>query len=205
MESPGSSPPSALTSHACLKHHQFLPPPWPPDLLPSVPFSSVQLLSHVRLFATPWTAARQPSLSITNSQSLLRLMSIKSMMPSHQLILCRPLLLPSLFPSIRVFSKQLALLIWWPKEWSSSINLSNEYSGVIFFRFDWFDLLAVQGALKSLLQHNLKASVLQSSAFFMAQLSQLDMTPERKNNNNNNNIALSIQIDLCGQSDVSAF
>ena len=90
MESPGSSPPSALTSHACLKHHQFLPPPWPPDLLPSVPFSSIQFLSHVRLFATPWTAARQPSLSITNSQSLLRLMSIKSMMPSHQLILCIP-------------------------------------------------------------------------------------------------------------------
>ena len=109
-------------------------------------FSSVQLLSHVRLFATPWTAARQASLSITNSQSLLKLMSIESVMPSNHLILCHPLLLlPSIFPSIRVFSNESAFRIRWPKYWSFSFNISpsNEYSGLISFRMDWLDLLAV--------------------------------------------------------------
>ena len=118
--------------------------------------SSVQSLSRVRLFATPWTAAHQASLSNTNSQSLLKLTSIKSMRPSNHLILCRPLLLlPSIFPSIRVFSNESVLCIRWPKNWSFSfsISLSSEYSGLISFRIDWFDLLAVQGTLKSLLQH----------------------------------------------------
>ena len=113
----------------------------------------VQLLSHVRLFATPWTAARQASLSITNSQSLLKLMSIESVMPSNHLILCHPLLLlPSIFPSIRVFSNESVLRIRWPKYWSFSFSISpsNEYSGLICFRMDWLDLLAVQGTLKSL-------------------------------------------------------
>ena len=117
----------------------------------------VQLLSRVWLFVTPWTAARQASLSITNSQSLLKLMSIKSVLPSNHLIFCRPLLfLPSIFPSIRVFSNESALCIRWPKYWSFSfiISPSNEYSGLISFRIDWFDLLAVQGTLKSLLQHH---------------------------------------------------
>ena len=125
--------------------------------------SSVQSLSHVQLFATPWTAARQASLSITNSLSLPKLKSIKSVMPSNHLIFCRPLLLlSSIFPSIRVFSNESALHIRWPKYWSFSFNisLSNEYSGLISFRIDWFDLLAVQGTLKSLLQHHsTKASV----------------------------------------------
>ena len=135
--------------------------------------SSVQLLSPVLLFATPWTVARQASLSITNSQSLLKLMSIELMMPSNHLILCCPLLLlPSVFPSIRVFSNESAFRIRWPKYWSFSFNISpsNEYSGLISFRIDWFDLLAVQGTLKSLLQHHsLKTSILWCSAFFMAQ------------------------------------
>ena len=116
-------------------------------------FSSVQLLSHVQLFATPWTAARQASLSITNSWSLLRLMSIESVMPSNHLILCHPLLLlPSIFPSIRIFSNESALRIRWSKYWSFSFNISpsNEYSELISFRIDWFDLLAVQGTFKSL-------------------------------------------------------
>ena len=118
-------------------------------------FSSVQSLSHVRLFATPWTAAHQASLSITNSQRLLKLMSIESVMPSNHLILCCPLLLsPSIFPSIRVFSNESALHIRWPKYWSFSISSSNEYSGLISFRMDWLDLLAVQGTLKSLPQHH---------------------------------------------------
>ena len=120
------------------------------------PFSSVQLLSCVQLFATPWTAAQQASLSTTNFQSLFKLMSIKSVMPSNHLILCHPLfLLPSIFPSIRVFSNESVLCIRWPKYWSFSfsINPSNEYSGLISFRMDWLDLLAVQGTLKSLLQH----------------------------------------------------
>ena len=118
-------------------------------------FSSVQSLSHVLLFATPWTAARQASLSITNSQSLLKLMSIMSVMPSNHLTLCCPhLLLPSIFPSIRVFSNESALRIRWPKYWnfSFSISPSNEYSGLISFRIDWLDLLAVQETLKCLLQ-----------------------------------------------------
>ena len=119
--------------------------------------SSVQSLSCVRLFATQWTAAHQASLSITNSQSLLKLMSIASVMPSNHLILCHPLLLPpSIFPSIRVFSNESALCIRWPKYWSFSFNISpsNDYSGLISFRMDCLDLLAVQGTLKSLLQHH---------------------------------------------------
>ena len=134
-------------------------------------FSSVQLLSRVQLFATPWTAARHTTLSITNSQSLLKLMSVELVMPSNHLILCRPLLLlPSIFPSIRVFSNESFLHIWWPKYWSYSFSISpsSEYSGLISFRMDWLDLLAVQGTLKSLLQHHsLKASILQCSAFFI--------------------------------------
>ena len=138
-------------------------------------FRSVQLLSRVQLFATPWTAACQASLSITNSQSLLKLMSIKLVMPSNHLILCRPLLLlPSIFPSIRVFSHESVLCTRWPKYWSFSFSISpsNEYSGLISFRMDWLDLLAVQGTLKSLLQHHSsKASVLGRSAFFIVHLS----------------------------------
>ena len=120
-------------------------------------FSSVQSLSCVQLFATPWTAACQASLSITNSWGLLKLMPIESVMPSNQLILCRPLpLLPSIFPSIRVFSNDSVLHIRWPKYWSCSFSISpsNEYSGLISFRMDWLDLLAVQGTLKSLIQHH---------------------------------------------------
>ena len=129
---------------------------------------SVQLLNHVRLFGTPWTAAHQASLSITNSRSFLKLMSIESVMPSNHLILCRPFLLPpSIFPSIRVFSNESVLCIRWPKYWSFSFSPSNEYSGLISFRMDWLDLLAVHGTLKSLLQpHSSKASILQCSAFF---------------------------------------
>ena len=139
--------------------------------------SSVQLLSPVQLFVTPWTAAHQASLSITNYWSLLKLMSIELMMPSSHLILCRPLLLlPSIFPSIRVFSNKSVLHIRWPKylSFSFSISSSNEYSGLISFRMDWLDLLAVQGTLKSLLQHHSsKASILLHSAFFIVQLSHL--------------------------------
>ena len=140
----------------------------------------VQLLSRVRLFATPWTAARQASLSFTISRSLLKLMSVELVMPSNHLILCHPLLLlPSIFPRIRVFSNELALCIRWQKYWSFSFSISpsNEYSGLISFRMDWLDLLAVQGTLKSLLQHHSsKASVLQCSAFFIVQLSHPYMT-----------------------------
>ena len=140
-------------------------------------FSSVQLLSHVQTFAPPWTAARQSSLSITNSQSLLKLMSIELVMPSNHLILCCSLLLlPSVFPSLRVFSNESALHIRWPKIWSFSFSISpsNEYSGLISFRVDWLDLLAVQGTLKHLLQHHSsKASILWCSAFFIVQLSQV--------------------------------
>ena len=129
---------------------------------------------------TPWTAAHQASLFFTISQSLLKLISIKSVMPSNHLILCHPfLLLPSIFPSIRVFSSESALHIRWPKFWSFSFNISpsNEYSGLISCRIDWWDLLAVQGPLKSLLQHHSsKASVLRCSAFFIAQLSHPYMT-----------------------------
>ena len=142
-------------------------------------FSSVQLLSHVRLFASPWIAARQASLSITNSQSLPKLMSIEPMMPSNHLILCHPLLLPSIFPSFRVFSNVSGLHIRWPEYWSFSFSISpsNEYSGLMSFRMDWLDLLAVQGTLKSLLQHHSsKASILWHSAFFMVQLSHPYMT-----------------------------
>ena len=132
--------------------------------------SVVQSFSDIRLFATPWTAARQASLFFPVSLSLLKLMSIESMMPSNHLILCRPLLLlPSIFPSIRVFSNESALHIRWPKYWSFSFSISpsSESSGLVSFRIDWFDLLAVQGTLKSLLQHHsLKASILQCSAFF---------------------------------------
>ena len=119
-------------------------------------FNSVQLFSNVQLFATPWTAAHQASLSITNSRSLPKPMSIKSIMPSNHLILCHPLFLPSIFPSIRVFSNDSALHIRWPKYWSFSFNISpsNEHPGLISFRMDWLDLLAVQGTLKSLLQHH---------------------------------------------------
>ena len=144
------------------------------------PVSSVQLLSCVQFFVTPWTAAHQASLSITKSQSLLKLMSIKGVMPSNHLILCCPLLLlSSIFPSIRVFSNESALHIWWPKYWSFSFNISpsNEHSGLISFRMDWLDLLAVQGTLQSLLQHHSsKASILRCSAFFTVQLSHLYMT-----------------------------
>ena len=121
--------------------------------------SSVQSLSHVRLFATPWTAARQASLSITNSLSLLKLMSIESVMPSNHLNLCHPLLLPSILPSIWIFSNESVLRIRWPRYWSFSYSISpfNEYSELISFRIDWLDLLAVQGTLKSLLQHHSKS------------------------------------------------
>ena len=138
-------------------------------------FSSVQSLSRVRLFATPRTAACQAFLSITNSRSPPKPMSIESVMPSNHLIFCRPLfLLPSIFPSIRVFSNESALHIRWPKYWSFSFNISpsNEHPGLISFRMDWLDLLAVQGTLKRLLQHHSsKASVLWHSAFFIVQLS----------------------------------
>ena len=132
---------------------------------------------------TPWNAACQASLSFTISRSLFKLMSIESVIPSNHLILCRPLLLPSVFPSIRVSSNESAVRIRWPKCWSFSlsINLSNEYSGLISFRIDWLDLLAVQGTLKSFLQHHcLKASILQHSAFFMVQLSRAYVTPGKK-------------------------
>ena len=135
--------------------------------------------SHVRLFATPWTAARQTSLSITNSWSLRKLMSIELVMPSNHLILCRPLLLPPIPPSIRVFSHESTLHMRWPKYWSFSFSISpsNEHPGLISFRMDWLDLLAVQGTLKSLLQyHSSKASIFQSSAFFTVQLSHPYMT-----------------------------
>ena len=142
--------------------------------------NSVQPPSRVRLCATPWTAARQASLSISNSWSLLRLMSIKLVMPSSHLILCHPLLLPlSIFPSIRVFSNESVLHIRWPKYWSFSFSIcpSNEYSGLISIRIGWLDLLAVQGTLKSLLQHHsAKASILRCSAFFIVQLSHPYMT-----------------------------
>ena len=138
-------------------------------------FSSAQWLSHVRLFATPWTAACQASLSITNSWSLPKLMSIESMMPANHLILYHPnLLLPLIFPGIRAFSNESVLRIRWPKYWSFSFSISpsSEYSGLISFRMNWLDLLAVQGTLKTLLQHHTsKASILRRSAFFTVQLS----------------------------------
>ena len=141
--------------------------------------SSVQLLSHVWLFEIPWTAALQASLSITNSQSLLKLMSIESAMPSNHLIICCPLLLsPSIFPSISVFSNESVLHIRWPNYWSFSFSISpSNEPGLISFRMDWLDLLAVQGTLKSLLQHHSsKPSILWHSAFFIVQLSYPYMT-----------------------------
>ena len=146
-------------------------------------FSSVQSLRHVQLFATPWTAVGQASLSITNSRSLLKLMSIESVMPSNHLIFCRPLLLPpSIFPIIKIFSNESVLRIRWSKYWSFSFSTSpcNEYSGLISFRMDWLDLVAVPGTLKSLLQHSSKASILQCSAFFMVQLSHPSMITGKK-------------------------
>ena len=143
-------------------------------------FSVFQSLSRVWHFVTPWTAACQASLSITSSQSLLKLMSSELVMPSNHLILCHPLLLlPSVFPSIRVFSNDSILHVRWPKYWSFrfNINSSNEQSGLIPFRMDWLDLLAIQGILKSLLQHHSsKTSILQCSAFFTVQLSHPYMT-----------------------------
>ena len=145
-----------------------------------IQFSAVQSLSRVRLFATSWITARQASLCITISQSSLRLMSIESVMPSSHLILCRPLLLlPPIPPSIKVFSKESTLPMRWPKYWSFSFSIipSKEIPGLIFFRMDWLDLLAVQGTLKSLLQHHSsKASILRRSAFFIVQLSHPYMT-----------------------------
>ena len=141
-------------------------------------FRSIQSLSRVRLFATPWTSVCQASISVTNSRSWPKLLSTESVMPSNHLILCRPLLLlTSIFPSIRVFSNESALRIRWPEYWSFSISPSNEYSGLISFRMDWLDLLAVQGTLKSRLQHqSSKASILRHSAFFIVQLSHPYMT-----------------------------
>ena len=163
-------------------------------------FSPVQSLRNVRQFASPWTTARQDCLSITNFQSLLRLMSIQSVMPSNHLILCCPLLLlPSIFPSIRVFSNESVLRIRWPKygRLGFSIGPSNEYSGLISFRVDWLDLLAVQGNLKSLAQHHSsKASILWHSAFFIVQLTSIH--DHWKNHSLD-------QTDLCWQSNVSAF
>ena len=144
---------------------------------------SVQSLSRVRLFATPWITERQASLSITNSQSSVRLASIESVMPSSHLILCHPLLLlPPISPSIRVFSNESTLRMRWPKYWSFSFSISpsKEHPGLIFFRMDWLDLLAVQGTLKSLLQHqSSKASILWCSAFFIVQLSHPYMILEK--------------------------
>ena len=162
---------------------------------------SVQSLSCFRLFATPWTAACQAFLSITNSQNLLKLMFIESVMPFNHLMLCCPLLLPpSIFLSIRGFSSESVLHIRWLKYWSFSFGISpsNEYSGLISFRMDWLDLLAVQGTLKSLLQnHSSKVSILRHSAFFVVQLSHPYMTTGET-------IALT-RLDLCWQSNVSAF
>ena len=145
--------------------------------------TSVQLLSRVRLFPTPWAASGQTSLSITNSRSWLKLMSIESVMPSNHLIHCHPLLLPhSMLCSIRVFSNELVLCIRWPKYWSFSFSISpsNEHSALISFSIDWLDLLAVQETLKSLLQHHSsKASILQGSAFFIVQLSHPYVTTRK--------------------------
>ena len=148
-------------THSCMSHHQ-------------AGRQSVQLLSPIWLFATLWTAASQASLSITNSQSLLKLMSIESVMLSNHLVLCRPLLLlPSIFPIVRVLSSESGLCISWPEYWSFSLSPSNEYLGLIPYQIDWFDFLAVHGTLKSFLQHHSsKASILQHSAFFMVWLSR---------------------------------
>ena len=163
-------------------------------------WSSVQLLSCVQLFVTPWTAALQAFLSITNIRSLLKLTSVKWVMPSKHRILCHPLLLlPSIFPSLRVFSSESVLHIRWPNYWSFSFSItpSNEYSGLIYFRMDWFDLFAVQGTLKSLLHHGLKASALQCSAIFYGP-TLTSIHDYWKNHSFD-------YIDLCWQSDISAF
>ena len=170
-------------------------------LFHSIHFAVVQSLSHVQLFATPWTAASQASLSFTISQSFLKFLFIELVMPSSHLILCCPLLLlSSIFPNIRLFSNESVFLIRWPNYWrfSISISTSKEYSGLISFRIDQFHLHTVQGTLKSLLQHyNVKASNLQCSAIFMVQLSHLYMTIEKNQSFD--------YTDLCRQSDVSAF
>ena len=164
----------------CLKPDWYTSQYWKP---PPSQCSSVQWLSCVWLFATPWTAARQASLSITSSWSSLKLMSNESVMPSNHLILCHPLLLlPSIFPSIRVFSNESALCMTWPKNWSFSFNISpsSEHPGLISFNMDWLGLLSVQGTLKILLQcHSSKASILRRSAFFTVQLSHPHMTMEK--------------------------
>ena len=166
----------------CLLHWQVgsLPLSHLGSPMEAVQFSSVQSLSRVWLFATPWITAHQASLSITNSRSLLKLMPIESVMPSSHLILCCPLLLlPPIPPSIRVFSNESTLCMRWPKYWSFSFSISpsNEHPGLISFRMDWLDLLAVQGTLKSILRHHsLKASILRHSAFFTVQLSHPYMT-----------------------------
>ena len=169
--------------------------------MPSNYISSVQSLGHVRLFATPWIAARQASLSITNSQSLLKLMFTESVMPSNHLIPCRPFfLLPSFSPSIKVFSNESVLCIRWPKYWSFNFNISpsNVHLGLISFRIEWFDHLVVQGTLKSLLQHHSsKASILRHSAFFMFQLSHTYMTTGKNHSFD--------WMDLCWQCNASAF
>ena len=171
---------SSTSDHQALDPGGWGPLPWSWISIEDLISQSVQSLSHVRLFVTPWTAACQAFLSITNSWSLFKLVFIELVMPSNHLILCHPLLLlPSIFPSIRVFSNEWALHIRWPKYWSFSFSISpyNAYSGLISFRMDWLDLLAVQGTLKSLLQHHSsKASVLQLSAFFIVQLSHPYMT-----------------------------
>ena len=163
--------------------------------------SSVHLLNCVRLFVTPWTTAPQTSLSITNSWSQPKPMSIELVMPSNHLILCHPLLLlPSIFPSNRVFSNESALCIRWPKYWSFSFSISpsNEHPGLISFRMNWLDLLAVQGTLKGLLQHHSsKASILRCSAFFTVQISHPYMTTGKTK-------SLTV-LDLCWQSNVSVF
>ena len=165
-----------------------------------IQFSSVQSLSHIQLFVTPWAALHQASMPITNSQNLFKLMSIELVMLSDHLILCHPLLLlPSIFPSIRVFANESALRIRWPKYWSfnSNISPSNEHPGLISFRLDWLDLLAVQGTLKSLLQHHgSKASILLRSAFFIVQLSHPYMTTGK---------TIALTIWTFWQSNVSAF
>ena len=144
-------------------------------------FVVVQSLSRVRLFATPWTSAHQASLSLTNSWSFLKLTSTESVMPSNHLILCHPLLLPSVFPSIRVFSSESVLQIRWSRYWSFSFSISpsSEYSELMSFRIDWLDLLAVQGTLKSLQQHSSTASIMLRSAFLMVQFSHLYMTTQK--------------------------
>ena len=166
--------------HNCSIHSRIH---WPPNIFGKLrsqgallqDYQSVQSLAHIRLFVTPWTTARQASLSITNSWRLRKLISIASVMPSNRLILCRPLLfVPSIFPSIRVSSSESVFHIRWPKYWNFSFSISplNEYSGLISFRMNWLDLLAVQGTFRSLLQHHSsKASILWCSAFFIVQFS----------------------------------